>query len=335
MSSDGEHRPAATFQPSVIWRDGELIPFAEATTHVLSHMAARGSQIFDVLLVVGDSGESGGPAALGLREHVTRFIRSADTMGMEQLPDVSALEAAVATVVMTNLDQANTDLSGTGPLVVKLVASWDEPSLTVAPASRIPRVYVTATALGPAGDGKDRYREIPEPISVRTAAMPKIPASVLPPSMKVAAGYTPGLRHHISAADEGFDQVVFRTIDGGDLAESVTSSVFVVGDGRIAVPPVDTVLDGITRRAVLDVADHAGIPYTVRPVAWSEVESADELFMSSTIRMVSPVGRLDDTILEAPGPVTKRLATDMGQLLAGEHPMSGRWMTPLATLTGA
>ncbi|MDH3299695.1 MAG: aminotransferase class IV [Acidimicrobiia bacterium] len=331
MTSKSPDENSTTFEPTTVWRDGTLIPFASATTHVLSHMSARGSQIFDVLLVVGDA-ES--PTALGLREHVTRFVRSAETMGMDELPDISRLERAVARTVMTNLAEATTDVTRTGPLVVKLIASWDAPSHTVVPASRRPTVYITVTPLGSGGEAMEQFTKVPSPIAVKTAAMPKVPASVLPPSMKVAAGYTPGLRHHLMAADEGFDQVVFRTIDGGDLAESVTSSVFTVADGRIAVPPVDTVLDGITRRAVLDVAEHLGVPYTVRAVAWAEVETADELFLSSSIRMVLPVGRLDDRVLDAPGPVTTALAEGMGRMLTGEHPLDRRWMTPLAPLAG-
>ena len=329
MTSNSPGGSPATFEPTLIWRDGAMIPFAAATTHVLSHMSARGSQIFDVLLVVGNAGS---PTALGLREHVTRFMRSAETMGMDELPDISRLERAVARTVMANLTEGDVDVTRTGPLVVKLIASWDDPSQTVLPVSRRPTVYVTVTPLGPDAETMERFTKVPSPIAVKTATMPKVPASVLPPSMKVAAGYTPGLRHHLMAADEGFDQVVFRTIGGGDLAESVTSSVFTVTGGRIAVPPVDTVLDGITRRAVLDVAEDAGIPYTVRAVAWAEVEAADELFLASSIRMVTPVGRLDDRVLDAPGPVTTVLAEAMGRLLTGEHPLARRWMTPLAPL---
>ena len=122
-------------EPSLIWRDGSLIPFADATTHVLSQMSARGSQIFDVLLVVANPD---GPRALGLREHVARFVRSAETMCMEGLPSVPEIEQAVATTVMANLSEAGIDPTATGPLIIKLIASWDNPSQTVVPASRIP-----------------------------------------------------------------------------------------------------------------------------------------------------------------------------------------------------
>ena len=83
-----------------VWRDGELIPFAEATTHVLSHMSARGSQVFDVLLVTRTDT---GPCGVGLRQHVARFVRSAELMGMEDVGQVGDLEGAVARVVGANV----------------------------------------------------------------------------------------------------------------------------------------------------------------------------------------------------------------------------------------
>lgn len=321
---------AAAFEPTLIWRDGRLIPFAEATTHVLSHMSARGSQVFDVALAVG---RADGISVFGLREHVTRFVQSADLMGMEDMPDVVELEAAVADTIETNRQASGLDPHQVGTLVVKLMASWDDPAVGLEPVTRTPVVYVAVTLLHSASvDPSDSV--VPAPIRVKTAPMPKIPASILPPSMKVAAGYTPGIRHHLRAVDEGFDHVVFRTMDG-DLAESVTSSVLVVSDRRIVVPPVDSVLDGITRRAVLDVAQSLDIPFTVRPVAWSEVIGADELFLCSTIRSVVPFGWLDDRDLDAPGPITRTLADAMSALLAGRHPLSDRWMTPVSSLTSA
>ncbi len=249
---------------------------------------------------------------------------------MESLPGIDRLEEGVAETIEANRVASGVALDHIGSLVVKLIASWDDPSVGVEPANRTPSVYIAVTPL-PTSISDPAGASVPEPIRVKTAPMPKIPASVLPPSMKVAAGYTPGIRHHLVAVDEGFDQVLFRTVDG-DLAESVTASVFVVSGGRIAVPPVDSVLDGITRRAVLDIAQALDIPFIVRPVSWAEVMEADELFLSSTIRSVVPFGRLDDRILDAPGPVSRTLAEGMAEMLRGEHPLSGRWMTPVRSL---
>ncbi|MDH3294528.1 MAG: aminotransferase class IV, partial [Acidimicrobiia bacterium] len=251
-------------KPSWIWRDGTLIPFADATVHVLSHMSARGSQIFDVLLAVAGPD---GLRALGLREHVARFIHSAETMGMEGLPEIGSIECAIADTVVANLEADGIAPAASAPLVIKLIASWDDPAMGIAPKSLTPNLYIAVTPWSSDPAEVEAFKQPAAPIKVKTAAMPKIPASVLPPSMKVAAGYTPGIRHHLKAAAEGFDQVLFRTVEG-DMAEGVTSSFFAVGKGRIAVPPVDSVLDGITRRVVLDVAQAVDIPYQIRPVRW-------------------------------------------------------------------
>lgn len=308
-----------------MWRNGQLVPFADATCHVLSHMAARGSQVFDVLLVTRTDR---GHCAVGLRPHVVRFLRSAELMGMEDVGELGELERAVAQTVTANASAVSQRATHTGPYLVKLVAAWTEEAVGLMPADLRPSVYVLAlpTVGGTEGDGVPEV--LRSPAKVRSSTMPKIPGDILPPSVKVAASYTPGMREQLRSRAEGFDHTVFRTVDG-DLAESTTLSVLVVAGGRIVVPPLDTVLDGITRRVVLDAAQHAGLPIEVRPVAWSEVLDADELLLSSTTNPVVPVGRLDDRIYDGPGAVARQLAAVIDDLYRGRHPLSGQWLTPL------
>lgn len=303
----------------VIWRNGQLVPFAEATCHVLSHAAARGSQVFDVMLVVHtESGHHG----VGLRPHMVRFLRSAESMGMQDVGEIAQLEQAVAETVAANAESADTS-----PFVVKIIASWAEQAIGLMPADLRPTVDVVAmpylgerapAALGP-------------PVAVRSSSMPKIPAEILPPSLKVAASYTPGLREQLASVAQGFDYTVFRTASG-DLAESTTLSMLVVSKGRILAPPLDTVLDGITRRIVLDAALDREIPVEVRSVWWDEVTEADELLLCSTTHPVVAVGRLDARSLDAPGPIATELSETVAEILAGDHRLSERWLTPLAPL---
>ena len=98
---------------------------------------------------------------------------------------------------------------------------------------------------------------------------------------------------------------------------------------RDRVPPLDNVLDGVTRRLVLDIAHHQGIPVEVRAVRWDEVRSADELLLVSTSNVVVPISDLDDVSLSAPGPITESLATIARELLAGDHSLSDKWLTKL------
>jgi len=109
----------------------------------------------------------------------------------------------------------------------------------------------------------------------------------------------------------------------------VASSLLVVADGKVIAPPLDTVLDGITRRAVLEAATFLDFPTEVRPVRWSEVTGADELFMSSTTTAVAPVGSLDDTVYSAPGPISRKLAETIASVQTGGHELSSGWLTVL------
>lgn len=328
----GPHRARPVIIPpvqeqGVVWRNGQLVPFADATCHVLSHMAARGSQVFDVLLVTRTDE---GPCAVGLRPHVARFLRSAELMGMEDVGEIGDLERAVAQTVTANASPVSQHAGYTGPFVVKLIAAWVEEAAGLLPTELRPSVYVIALPTG----GERTPRVLQEPAKVRSSAMPKIPAEILPPSVKVAASYTPGLREQLRSRAEGFDHTVFRTT-AGDLAESTTLSMMVVSGGRIIVPPLDTVLDGITRRVALDAAQDAGVPIEVRAVGWDEVVDADELLLTSTTHPIVPVGQLDDRTFAAPGPVTTEVAEIVARIYRGQHQLSGQWLTPLDPSPGS
>jgi branched-chain amino acid aminotransferase len=299
-----------------IWVDGRLVPFAEATVHVLAQSLQRGTAVFDVLSV-HDSSE--GPVALGLREHVARFGHSMEAMGMAPAHHLAELERAVAATVLAN----------PGAEIVKLTACLAEPTLDALPASPVPSISVAALSVDDFGATPHRDRGL----RLRTATAAKLSSSALPPGVKLAASYTVGVRERLEAQRDGWDDVVFRTA-GGDLAEGTTTSLFVVHGHTVIAPPLDIVLDGIMRRIATDVARSAGLHVQVRPVSWEEVESADELFVTSTTRLAVPVADLDGRAYPDPGPVTKSVRGDLDRLVAGQHPSSRRWLTALVPLAG-
>jgi branched-chain amino acid aminotransferase len=310
-ASSGE-LSSPTVTDATIWVDGVLRPYEDATIHVLSHAVQRGSTVFDVMRVV-ETAE--GPAAFGLRPHVARFDRSMHLMGMEPAASIADLERAVAQSVLAN----------PGSNLVKLVATWATTPTGLIPATSVP-VLSVAPIVGEITDPN-----VVAPVRACTATAPKMPPEILPPSLKVAAAYTYGIRHKMKARAEGFDEIILRTPEG-QLAESVSQSLFVVTDGGLVLPPLDIVLDGITRRMILDVAHHDGQRAHIRAVDWHEVETADELFLCSTTNPVLPVSELDRRSLPAPGPLTAKLADGAAAVLTGKHDLSARWLTPLKSL---
>ena len=303
------------------------MPFADATCHVLSHMAARGSQVFDVMLIAPTEA---GHCGVGLRQHVARFFRSAEMMGMEDVGEIGHLERAIAETVMANVGLVKSDGPYNGTFLVKIIAAWAEPAIGLLPDGLTPTVYVVATP----NDDEGPATALRDATTVRSSDMPKIPAEILPPSLKVAASYTPGLREQMKSLAMGFEHTAFKTVDG-DLAESTTLSMLVVKDSKIVVPPLDNVLDGITRRVLLDAAQADGVAVDVRAIRWDEVRNADELILTSTNKPVMPVSRLDDVELAAPGPVTDGLAATVDKILNGNHELSAKWLTPLQPLAAS
>lgn len=235
-------------------------------------------------------------------------------MGMEVPYGIAEIEAGVAATVAAN----------PAAEVVKIMASWDEIAPATVPTSTRPTIYISATS--PAGASGVATA----PVRLGTAEMPKTPAEVLPPSLKVAAAYTAGIRAQLAVAgDDAVDDVIFRN-GRGRLAEATSQSLLVVRGDRVLVPPLDTVLDGITRRLLLDLVVDYELGTEVRDVFWDEVETADELILTSTTGLVRPVSALDGRELAAPGPVATRLTADLMLLVSDEHPLASRWLTPLA-----
>ncbi len=281
---------------------------------VFSHAVMRGTAVFDVLRVVQSAS---GPAVVGLRPHLARLERSMAMMGMEPTVSMAELERAVRTVAAAN----------PGVAMVKTVAAWSEIPAKSLPVSLAPTITVAAFVPDPL----EPIFVVADPVALRTATAPKLPPEVLPPALKVAASYTVGVRETMAAMAAGFDSVVFRTTDGL-LAEGTTQSVFVVKGERLIVPPLDVVLDGITRRLVLDISAYLGFHCEVRPVPWPEVEGADELFLCSTNAPVAPVARLDDHRWPDVGPVSQAITDEVEAMIGdADHPLARRWLTPVAT----
>lgn len=307
-----------------VWADGAIVPFEDATIHVLSHATQRGSAVFDVIKVVTVTNPHTSveePFAIGLAEHVARFMGSMDLMGMTCPYSADTLADAVSATVDAT--------PGCG--VVKLVAAWSEIPLRTLPVGLDPRVWVAAMTPTPASD-TSHHDELA--VRLRTASGPKIPASILPPELKVAASYTAGVRERMAAVAEGFDDVLFRQVDG-TLGEGTTQSAVVICGNTVLVPPLDFVLDSITRRMMLDVARYLGLEVSVRPIGWHEVTGADEIFMCSSNFLALPVSALDDIDFDTPGPVTKRLLDAGNDVLRGTHELSDRWLTRLVAEAGS
>lgn len=292
------------------WLDGEFVTPESIQLPLLAHAVQRGSLVFDVLdVVVTESGRFG----LAAREHVERFLRSARLMDLPVAYGADDL-LAVAGRLAAAVD---------APRFVRLCAWWGGETALVTPAlDDVPRVAVLCTT-GP------RLVIEREAVSVRIAEAVKLPPEVLPPAVKVAASYTHGALATRQARAAGFDEIVFRDVDG-HLAESAVMSLLVVVDGVVCTAPDTTVLDGITRRIVVEVATDEGMAVEIAPLDGDLFDRADEAWFCSTSHPLLPIASVDGRALPAaPGPIGARLGVRLAALIAGTDPLSGRWLQPL------
>lgn len=295
-----------------VWRNGNLIPWEEATVHIMSHSLTRGSAIFEVL---GVYATPQGLAAFRLAEHCDRLIRSAELLGMElNQSKEEVMEAVAKTVKANNITQG----------FVKIVAYYGEETFTVLVSD--PRLDLAIFAIA-----AEEYRPkgSPKTISICLSRWRRLHPETVPIEAKVAANYLNGMLARQDALRRGFDLGVMLDNDGF-LAEGSVESVFLVKDDLLLTPPLGRILASITRKTILEAVPAIGLKAIEKPLTPQELLSAGEIFISSTSRRVMPVHRIEERHLgEVPGPVTSKISRLLEGICSGKDERFRQWLHPL------
>ncbi len=300
-----------------IWVDGELLPWADVHVHVLSQSAQRGSLVFDV---ASCHWLPDGPTVFGLREHCERFLASAELSSMTLGLGLDELMAAVGAAVRANPKAEVVKLSGYYPGVSLDVLPRESRATVAIAAFSVADLYPGAKS----GPGT-------RPAALQIADPRKMPGWVMSAQAKLAAGYLYTAVAKARARAEGFDDILLRD-EHGDLAESSTQSFFLVCDGVVHTASTETVLRGITRAVVMELAADEGIAVREGRIPYEQLESCDEAFLTGTTINVWPVARIDALSLPEPlpGPVSARLRARLARVLEGVDPkFSPRWLQKL------
>ena len=298
-----------------IWIDGKLVPWADATLHVLSQSVQRGSLVFDFMSC---HWLPAGPAVFGLHEHVERFLGSVQLAGMRAALGQGEIERAIGAAVRAN----------PGATHVKISAYYPTPALDVLPRDAHPSIAVAA--FRPEEIAPEYTRERP-PARLQVADARKMPGWVLSPQAKLAASYLYTSVAKAAARADGFDDVLLLDQDGC-IAEGSTFSFFWVESGELFTAPLDVVLAGVTRRVLIELAHDEGLRVheVQRPLA--VLERAQECLLTGTSARVWPVAQIGERAFPAPVPgmLTAQLARRLDALLAGSDPkLSPQWLQPV------
>lgn len=302
-----------------IWIDGALVPWADATVHVLSHSLQRGSLVFDYLSV---HATPAGDALFRLDEHIERFLRSCELTGLRFEYDAGTIRRAVLETVRANPGARAVKMSGyLASVEIDVVAVDDR--VTLAIAAYDPEVDIAARLPGGAVAKRSSVRLWIEKERKNRRA------DIVPPQAKTAANYASPMVAKARARAAGYDEILLVD-EFGAVAEGPTTNVFLVdAAGRVLTPAADRVLLGVTRDSVLQIAQHAGYPVAEAVVRPEDLFTAAEVFLTGTTAGVLPVESIDGEPIGGgvPGPVSAALQARFRRIVAGEDEDFIHWLT--------
>jgi branched-chain amino acid aminotransferase len=293
-----------------------LIPWEDATIHVLSHVVSYGSSVFEGIRCYSTPG---GPAVFRLREHVRRMVDSARIYRMEDVGFTSdqLCEAMLEVVRVNRMESCYIR-----PIVLR---GYGE--MGVNPARNPIDVYIACwnwgTYLG--------AEALAEGVDVCVSSWTRIAPNTLPTLAKAGANYMNSQLIKMEALANGYAEGI--ALDShGYVSEGSGENIFVVRDGRIHTPPLGaSVLPGITRDSVLTLARAAGIPVVETIVPREMLYIADEVFFSGTAAEITPIRSVDRITVGQGrrGPVAERLQKDFFGVIDGTAPDVHGWLTPV------
>lgn len=293
---------SATFFP--VWIDGAVVDAPAATVHIMTPTlhygwgAYEGVRFYDTKL---------GPAAFRLTPHLRRLRRSAQALGMEIPFTERQLLDACRDVVAT---------SGLHDGYLRPLVFLAEGAMSVAAQLDQVRVAIGCWSwdsyLGDASKG----------IRTRTSGWVRSSPNSIPPCVKSTGGYLNASLARLDAV-RGGDQEAIMLNAAGRVAEASAANVFIVSDGVLSTPPQsEGILPGITRTAVLTIAEDIGLAVTERPIAPAELRTADEVMLAGTAVELVAVSTVDDISLGETRPVFDKLRSLFDMAIVGQ--LSGR-----------
>ena len=285
-----------------IWMDGELVPWADAKVHVLTHALHYGSGVFEGIRAYKTER---GVAVLRLTEHLKRIERSAKLYYMPVPYTLEQLYDATFEVLESN----KLDSCYIRPLVFR---GYGEMGLFPmdAPVQVIIAAWPWGTYLGDEG--------VKHGVRAKTSSIQSLDHTALARAAKATGQYLNSILAKIEVLNAGYDEAVMLT-EHGHVAEGTGENIFVVRNGVLMTPPAsDGVLEGITRDIIMHLAESEGIETQERSLSRSDLVIADELFYTGTAAEVVPIREVDDHLIGEPGPVTRLMQARFAAITAGK-----------------
>jgi branched-chain amino acid aminotransferase len=304
-----------------IWRNGKWINWDDATLHVLSHVVSYGSAVFEGIRCYETKQ---GPAIFRLREHMQRLINSARIYRMELSYSVDDFSSVACELV--RLNKMNS-------CYVKPIVLRGYGEAGVNPLNSPIDVYMACwhwgAYLGP--------EALTKGVDVGVSSWTRIAPNTLPAMSKAAANYMNSQLINMEAHANGFVEGIALDTEG-HVSEGSGENLFLVHDGTLYTPPLSTsILPGITRNTVVQLAHDLNIPVKEHVIPREMLYIADEVFFAGTAVEITPIRSVDHIQVGKgmAGPITRKLQEEFLAVTSGKKPDRHNWLTPVNAPVGA
>jgi branched-chain amino acid aminotransferase len=297
-----------------IWYDGKMVPWREATTHVLTHSLHYGLSVFEGLRAYKTVS---GTAIFRLREHTERLFNSARIFMMQVPHTLEQLMEAQRQVVRANKLES---------CYLRPIAFYGSEKMGVSPVGAKVHVAIAAWPWG-AYLGEDGLQK---GIRVKTSSYARHHINVSMVRSKTGGHYVNSILANLEATRDGYDEALLLDTSGF-VAEGAGENLFIVRGGQVIEPELISGLAGITRQTVIELARDLGLPLQTRPMTRDDVYLADEAFFSGTAAEITPIRELDGRPIGSGqrGPVTEKIQSAFFDAVNGRTAKYREWLTPV------
>ena len=302
-----------------VWRNGEFVNWDDARIHVMSHVVNYGSSVFEGIRCYNTVE---GSAVFRLPEHIQRLMNSAKIYRMD--PAFNRDQIIEATVEL--IRQSGLDECYIRPVVFRGLDE-EKPSFGVNPFGNPIDTYIAIWQWG-----KYLGEEALEAgIDVCVSSWARISSNSMPAMAKAGANYMNSQLIKMEAILGGFSEGIALD-DRGYVSEGSGENIFLVNNGKLITPPLGaSILPGITRDSVLQIARELGIEVLETTIQRSALYLADEVFFTGTAAEITPIRSVDRITVGAGrrGPITAKLQEEFFKIIRAERPapFGAQWLT--------
>jgi branched-chain amino acid aminotransferase len=318
LKQDSEPRTATVETTTELWAffRGEFVPLRDANINVMTHAFNYGTAVFEGVRAYWNADEEQ-LFALELLAHYERIRASARLLMIDVRQ--SPQELADITIELLRRDGLREDV------YVRPIAYKSSETIGV----RLHNLDADITIFGvPFG----QYIDTDGGIRAQVSSWRRTDDNAIPARGKITGAYVNGALAKSEAQLNGFDEAIVLTADG-HVSEGSAENLFIAKGGTLITPPVtDNILEGITRRRLMEIArDELGIGVAERQIDRTELYNADEVFLCGTGAQISPVIEIDRRSIGGgrPGPITRDLSRTYFDAVRGRLPAYRSWLTPV------